>query len=471
MTHVSASLFQQAFRGREDDGSETGATWIAATNTDWTQAADQAFRVRIVIEEVAGGLADNKNFLPQFSVNGGGFQDVTDTTPVRFQASDFVASGSSTTQQISSGDFVPGEFLADGESDGVSLDGELTEMEYGLWLDSEQLSDGDTVQIRASDDGDALDDYINTPTITVSVEAATIDGTGASTASAQTGSGEGTVTPATQEIDGTGSSAASAQTGAGTGVREVSGGGLSVATDQTASGSGARQISGTGSSVASTQTANGQGSVTEASDDITGSGASVSAAQLGTGSGVRQSNGSGSGVATAQTSAGTGVRESQGTGASLATAQTGSGSAGQVDQTDDVSGTGGSVAARQTSTGVGLRVIDGSGSSTASAQAGTGSGDSTVQPTGAGASVASRQTATGIGLRVITGTGQSVAQAQTGVGFEGQRSRRGQAAVGDRASAVQSRDSRTFAQMAPPNRSLSSATPSGTRTHRAEEVA
>ena len=46
---VGNSYRQSYFRFRNDDGSETNATWIAAENTDANIALDTNFRVRISI--------------------------------------------------------------------------------------------------------------------------------------------------------------------------------------------------------------------------------------------------------------------------------------------------------------------------------------------------------------------------------------------------------------------------------------
>ena len=51
---AAANTEQIAFRGRNDDGSETTATWIAAQNTNWTQPTGTNFRVRFEVEEDGG---------------------------------------------------------------------------------------------------------------------------------------------------------------------------------------------------------------------------------------------------------------------------------------------------------------------------------------------------------------------------------------------------------------------------------
>ena len=49
---AAGQIGQLAFRGRNDDGSETTATWKAAENTDFTVAPDATFRLRMQV----GGL-------------------------------------------------------------------------------------------------------------------------------------------------------------------------------------------------------------------------------------------------------------------------------------------------------------------------------------------------------------------------------------------------------------------------------
>ena len=150
MTHVSAAFTQNGFRARNDDGTQTTATWIAATNTDWSQDVDTTFRLRFEILETAGGSA-NLGGVVEYQVNGGGYATVTASTPVKLTSSGTVTDATATTQQISSGTFVAGEFDSNGVVGNISFNGnDRTEMEYCLTLDSAQISDADVVDIRVA---------------------------------------------------------------------------------------------------------------------------------------------------------------------------------------------------------------------------------------------------------------------------------------------------------------------------------
>jgi hypothetical protein len=167
MSHVSANVVQQGFRGRNDDGSQSGATWKAALNTNWSQNVDEAFRVRVIIEETAGGSANNYSYTLQYNLNSGGWVSVGVTGAIHSVASSFVSDATATTQQISSGAFVAGEFDSDSGASNISLESQKTEMEYSLIIDGALVSNGDQIQIRATNSGTALNGYTNTPSITV----------------------------------------------------------------------------------------------------------------------------------------------------------------------------------------------------------------------------------------------------------------------------------------------------------------
>lgn len=164
MTHVKAVLNQQNFRARNDDGSETAATWIATAGSNWTQQVDSTFRLRFLVDESAG--ADNTvGGSLEFNINGGGFAAVGSTTAVQFAASGTVTDGTATTQQIGTGTFVAGEFDSNGTASSVTLNNSESEFEYCLLIDSAQVADADSIQIREV----GLDNYNATPTITVDV--------------------------------------------------------------------------------------------------------------------------------------------------------------------------------------------------------------------------------------------------------------------------------------------------------------
>jgi hypothetical protein len=161
---------QHAFRARNDNGSETTATWKAAADTNWTQKADENFRVRFVVHEDNGVSEADKTFQLEYNRNGGGWNNVTGASPVvRAWASPNVADGADNTQQEGSGTFITpnaGFDEADGQVGGSALDfagSDEVELEFSLQVRSVDVSNGDTIQLRIKD----LQTYTNTPTATV----------------------------------------------------------------------------------------------------------------------------------------------------------------------------------------------------------------------------------------------------------------------------------------------------------------
>ena len=160
---------QASFRGRNDDGNETTATWIASTNLNWSQVMDTNFRVRFVVQETGDGAQADKTFQLEYNLNGGGWNDVTGASSVvRATASPNVADAADTTQQVGSGTFVTpnaGFDEVNGLAGGTSLDfsgSDEVEVEYSVQIRSADVSDSDTIQLRVK----GLDSYTNTPSIT-----------------------------------------------------------------------------------------------------------------------------------------------------------------------------------------------------------------------------------------------------------------------------------------------------------------
>jgi hypothetical protein len=161
---------QDSFRALNDNGDEATATWRATANTNWTQIVDKTFRVRFLVQETAGAADSNKSFQLEYSLNGGGWNDVTGASlVVETAATANVTDAVDTTQQLGSGTFVTpnaGFDEADGLVGGASLDfggNDEVEVEYSLQIVGTDVSNGDTIQLRVK----ALDTYTNTPTITV----------------------------------------------------------------------------------------------------------------------------------------------------------------------------------------------------------------------------------------------------------------------------------------------------------------
>ena len=180
MTACTAAWNQKSFRGRNDDGNETTATWKANQSVNWTQAVDQNFRVRFEAQETAGCADNNKVWQLQYNLNAAGWVTVNaSSSVVRSSASPNVTDGVSTTNQLTAGtgtfqggsgttggfDEVNG--AAGGSTMDVAASGH-SECEFCVQIRSADVANNDTVQLRATDNGTAFAAYDATPSITVS---------------------------------------------------------------------------------------------------------------------------------------------------------------------------------------------------------------------------------------------------------------------------------------------------------------
>ena len=163
MTHVNAVTNQTDFRFRVNSGNEATATWLANINTNISIDVDTSFRYRVVVAETAGASnPETVNLLLFFSLNGGTFTLITDSTAVQFASFTGSSDGDATTQQVGSGTFVAGELDNTGAVANLDLQSSETEMEYCLTIDSGQVANDDTIDLRAFNSGVALDNYGNT---------------------------------------------------------------------------------------------------------------------------------------------------------------------------------------------------------------------------------------------------------------------------------------------------------------------
>jgi len=249
----------------------------------------------MVAETAGASNAATPSLVIEYSLNGGAYALVTGATPIQFAAFIGATDGDATTQQIGAGSFVAGELDSNGTvAANAGLVNQETEMEYCLFIDSAQVSDGDTIALRAYDAGSALNGYTNTPVITVVETAPPITGTGAGTIGAATGTGDGTVVTT---ITGTGAGTIGAVTGTGVGTdnKTVTGTGAGTIGAVTGAGTGTKVTTITGTGAATIGAATGAGTGTR---EVTGSGAVTIGAITGTGAGADNKTVTGSGAVT-----------------------------------------------------------------------------------------------------------------------------------------------------------------------------
>ena len=107
MTHFTVDLQQQGFRWRNDDGSESAASWKSGLNAPIAVRTNDEVRIRFLIQEVGGASTTASTFKLQYIKNGGSLVDITNSsTDINIFDSTHLTDADDTTQQIGSGTFV-----------------------------------------------------------------------------------------------------------------------------------------------------------------------------------------------------------------------------------------------------------------------------------------------------------------------------------------------------------------------------
>jgi len=169
----------QDFRGRNDDGDETGATWIAGVNENWSQRPDRNFRIRQSLSRNVFTLFTVSWWL-YYSLNNGAFTQVTTSSAVvRSVSTIHYSEGEDCTQQLP--DTPPVLFIADNNgmveninvsSGACEWDGTPagTENEMCIQIIGDDVNDGDSIKLRNQNGAASWSQgYFNTPDITVDI--------------------------------------------------------------------------------------------------------------------------------------------------------------------------------------------------------------------------------------------------------------------------------------------------------------
>jgi len=178
----AAYMVQQTFRFRNDDGSESTATFMGSGNgEDQTIAINTKFRIRFVVQETNGGNGTPEATL-YYSYQGGTYTDIATTGDhIRAIASDYDPDPqddqSLATPRLGfGGTYAAGRFDSDGvAATSVTIDNDsagVTEFEFCLIIPSGVVEDGQTIDLRVYDSGSPLNSYTDTPRITISAPAA-----------------------------------------------------------------------------------------------------------------------------------------------------------------------------------------------------------------------------------------------------------------------------------------------------------
>ena len=153
---VNPSFTQTSFRFRNDDGSQTTATWKAAVNVNSDEKAYRIFRCRFLIQQTVSNAntALTRNYKLRYSLNNGTYTDVGaqgSATIIRYADSSNITDNEATTQQIGTGTFITGSVDEDGDTGTITYTtGSLseTELEFVLELYGGAINQTDNLDLR-----------------------------------------------------------------------------------------------------------------------------------------------------------------------------------------------------------------------------------------------------------------------------------------------------------------------------------
>ena len=165
---------QTDFRAYDNDGSESGSTARAAENTNWTDSPDRHIVVRFAVENNGGASKTITTPRLEYNKNSGGWNAVTAASSnVRVVGSGnnrhLTDHGSTTARIVATGTFTAGTIgVNDGDLPSKTIsNGEYTNFVWSIFIRAADVADTDTIQLRVTDGGTALDSYTQTPTITI----------------------------------------------------------------------------------------------------------------------------------------------------------------------------------------------------------------------------------------------------------------------------------------------------------------
>lgn len=175
------------YRARKDNVGLASTTWDdpgvetsqnLAQNTGWTQPVDTVFRLRTLFTDtVTSTKTTNYNAIAlEYNLASGGWNPVTATSPIQWASSGQYANGDSiSTAQITGGQrsYVAGEGSeGDNATSPISIGNgnDHTVHEWALMVDSAQVSNGQTFQVRIILQSGGVDTHTAEviPTVTIS---------------------------------------------------------------------------------------------------------------------------------------------------------------------------------------------------------------------------------------------------------------------------------------------------------------
>lgn len=178
LAHDETALDVDIYRWRNDDGSETGASWLEDANTTHDfdlSSGDVECRLRVDVSESGGANASNQGYILRFSINSGGFVTLgAATAGVQYFDSSNLTNDNNTTEQLNGG----GTFLGNSGQveDGVSISQVIPanndwEIEYTIKFIAADLSNTDTIDFQVLANGTDAVTMTVVPNATITIGA------------------------------------------------------------------------------------------------------------------------------------------------------------------------------------------------------------------------------------------------------------------------------------------------------------
>lgn len=176
MSGTTPIIVMKGFRARQGDTQTLDSTtWTYAQNTNFSQNVDEVFRLRTLLSDtVTSTKTANKTFGVEFNLASGGWTTVTGTTALQWSTSaQYADDDNISTAQITGGNrsFVTGKG-SEGDNAAPTAGNftlgngnDHTVVEWALLIDSAQVTNGQTLQVRCTGVDSNTAEVI--PTITV----------------------------------------------------------------------------------------------------------------------------------------------------------------------------------------------------------------------------------------------------------------------------------------------------------------
>ena len=164
----SSEMDQESFRWRDDDGTETGATWRQLKNVNDTHDGSTSSKIRLRFSLQSDGGGGHVTWDLTVSKNGGAYAGLLGESDWQGTTSTHVSDGDPTTQQLESGNFSEG-IIDDNGLIGWTNNPTPSRSEIETILVPEQtLTDTDFYDFRWTHDLNVFDTYTQTARITIS---------------------------------------------------------------------------------------------------------------------------------------------------------------------------------------------------------------------------------------------------------------------------------------------------------------